>query len=82
MSRWYFSKARRICGNLSARPVFSSGIAALALLKDGTCRQGKSWFANYTTCPGLLAPRQRKERVEIKTAAGIIQRPVFVSAIF
>jgi hypothetical protein len=43
---------------LAAPPVFSSGIASLALLKDGWCGQGDSCFANYKTCPVLLAPRQ------------------------
>lgn len=26
--------------------------------EDGWCRQAESCFANYTTCPVLLAPRQ------------------------
>jgi hypothetical protein len=39
-------------------PVFSSAIATLGLLKDWRQRQQLSCFANYTTCPALLAPRQ------------------------
>src|ERR1035437_7182977 len=57
MSCWCFSKTRRMRASLAAPPVFSSGIAALALLQDGQCSQGKSCFANYTTCPVLPAPR-------------------------
>ena len=30
----------------------------LVFFKNGRGRQGKSCFANYTTCPVLLAPRQ------------------------
>ena len=53
-----FFKGGRLRATLSAQPVFSSGIASLALLQDGLCGQAESCFANYTNCPVLLAPRQ------------------------
>jgi len=53
-------KGGRLRATLSARPGFSSGIASLALLQAGPCGQAESCFANYTTCPVLLAPRHGK----------------------
>jgi len=54
---------------LAAPPVFSSGIATLALLKDWWRSHADSCFANYKKPPVLLAPRQVEIQDEVVPGA-------------
>ena len=47
----------------AAPPLFPSGIAPLALLQEGWCGLEDSCFANYTSSPVLLAPRQEENLI-------------------
>jgi hypothetical protein len=55
VTRWAF--AEQSSGSQSAKPFLKLGMVNLVLRFEVSC------FANYTTCPALLAPRQP----EIKT---------------
>ena len=70
-------KTRSIAAGPGRTPLFSSGIAALALLKEGWCDPPDSCFANYTNPPALLAPRQHSAS---GMCYGLISRKNFFAA--